>query len=187
MYISGVGYPASLVGSLVAFPGGTIGVAGSAAVVTAVEATSGAIGYVDYDIVQASLPKPTVASIINSSGFAIAPTLNSIEAALVGISIPTDLRILSLNTPNATGYPIANPTFIIVHANQPNNLQALDIKQFLYFIVTQGQTIAPTVNIGALPPAIRSQYRLNLLQIQSIVTPNATSCSSNLCPTVLTV
>lgn len=181
LYISNIGYPQSLVGTLVPFPGGTIGVVGSPAVVAAVEANTGAIGYVSFDVVQELDPSLTVASIINTSGNAIAPSIDAFEAALVGVSIPTDLRILSLNTANPDGYPIANPTFIIVHSFQPNPLQAMNIRQFLYFIATQGQLIAPTVFLAPLPPAVLAQYRLNLLAIQSVVNTNAASCSA-LCP-----
>jgi len=173
---SNVGYPNNLVGTVVDFPApAKVGATGSAGVAATISSTSGSIGYLAFDFSTSAGLK--TASIINSSGNAIAPSLTSIAAAGVGINLPSDLRFDTINSPNAEAYPIATPTFIDVFQNQPNNLIAKNIKQFLYFIATQGQIIAPTVNLAPLTSAIISQFIINLLSINSVVTANATTCN----------
>lgn len=174
---SNVGYPSSLVGTLVNFPApAKVGATGSSGVVSTVESTLGAIGYVAFDIVAGSgLP---VSSIINSSGNAIVPSLDSIKAAGINISIPADLRFSTMNSPNPQAYPISTPTFIDIFQNQPNNVVAKNLRQFLYFIATQGQLIAPTVNLGPLTNDILSKYIINLLSITSVVSLNSTNCNA---------
>lgn len=173
---SNVGYPSNLVGTVVDFPApAKVGATGSAGVAATISSTTGSIGYLAFDFATSS--GLIFASIINSSGNAIAPTLTSIAAAGEGFDLPSDLRFNTINSPNPQAYPIATPTFIDVFQNQPNNLVTRNIKQFLYFIATQGQLIAPTVNLAPLTSAMVSQFIINLLSVVSVATPNATTCN----------
>ena len=57
----------------------------------------------------------TYASVKNKSGSFVAPSLASTSAAGEGVTIPANLGIKVINSPNATAYPITSQTFIVVN------------------------------------------------------------------------
>lgn len=100
------------------WPVGT-GATGSSGVASAVQQTSGAIGYVEYGYAaQNHIP---FASIANASGMAVAPSETSTLAATTGFSFPTQLTNLTFNLVNSktpTAYPIVTATWILVSQKQ---------------------------------------------------------------------
>ena len=96
----------------VKWPTGT-GAKGNSGVAAAVKQTSGSIGYVEQ--AYALQNGFTYASVKNSSGKYIAPTIAAASAAAEGIKVPPDLTISTINSPNAAAYPITSQTFVIVY------------------------------------------------------------------------
>ena len=96
-------------GKDVKWPVGT-GAAKNSGVAAAVKQTTGAVGYVEqaYAIENGF----TYASIKNSAGTYIEPTIPNTSNAFLGIKIPSDLGISTINSPNAGAYPIVSQTFI---------------------------------------------------------------------------
>src|SRR6201996_7096 len=96
-------------GKDVKWPVGT-GAAKNSGVAAAVKQTSGAVGYVEqaYAIENGF----TYAAVKNSSGSYVLPTIANTSNAFLGIKVPPDLGISTINSPNAGAYPIVSQTFI---------------------------------------------------------------------------
>jgi phosphate transport system substrate-binding protein len=143
-------------GKIVKFPTGT-GAKGTAGVAASVQQTSGAIGYVEYAYALQNGFK--YASVKNSKGIYILPSLASTTAAGVGIKIPPDLTISAINSPNATAYPIAGQTFMIVYKDMcktgisPSTAKA--VKAFIvYGLGPAGQSTVQKLSYAPLSPSI---------------------------------
>jgi phosphate transport system substrate-binding protein len=133
----------------IAWPSGAVANKGSAAVAAAIKSTTGSIGYVDLaDAVTTSL---TTASIKNASGAFVAPTIEGAAAAVAGATLGADLSYNPINTSGAKAYPITSPTWILVYKMQTDPTVAAALKSWLKYVLTVGQTIAPTKNYAALP------------------------------------
>ena len=96
-------------GKDVKWPVGT-GAAKNSGVAAAVKQTSGAVGYVEqaYAIENGF----TYAAVKNSGGTYVLPTIPNTSNAFLGIKVPPDLGISTINSPNAGAYPIVSQTFI---------------------------------------------------------------------------
>ena len=129
-------------GKTVKWPTGTGG-KGNAGVAAAVKQTSGSIGYVEqaYALVNGF----TYASVKNKSGSFVLPTLAATSAAAVGISVPANLGISTINSPNPQAYPIASQTFIDVYKDPCkdgalSSSTAGGLKRWLTYAFGAGQT-----------------------------------------------
>jgi phosphate transport system substrate-binding protein len=116
-----------------------------------VKSTEGAIGYVD--LADATAAGLQTASIENKDGKFVAPTVEGAAAALEGATVNADLSYDPINAPGADAYPITSPTWIIAYTNQSSHNVGTALKEFLQYIYTDGQTLAPTVGYAALPDA----------------------------------
>jgi phosphate transport system substrate-binding protein len=144
-------------GKIVKFPTGT-GAKGTAGVAASVQQTSGAIGYVEYAYALQNGFK--YASVKNSKGAFILPSLASTTAAGNGIKIPADLTISAINSPNATAYPLAGQTFLIVYKDMckagVSPSVAAAVKRFItYGIGPAGQATAQKLSYAPLSPPIQ--------------------------------
>ena len=99
-------------GKIVKWPTGT-GAAHNSGVAAAVKQTSGGVGYVEQ--AYAIENNFTYASVKNSSGKYILPSIPATSAAADGITVPPDLGISTINSPNPAAYPIASQTFLDVY------------------------------------------------------------------------
>ena len=98
----------------VKWPTGT-GAAKNSGVAAAIKQTAGAIGYVEQ--AYALENNFTYAAVKNSSGSYVLPTIANTSAAAVGIPIPADLGISTINSKNAAAYPIVSQTFLDVYTD----------------------------------------------------------------------
>jgi phosphate transport system substrate-binding protein len=126
---------------IVKWPTGT-GAAHNSGVAAAVKQTAGAVGYVEqaYAIENSF----TYASVKNSAGQYILPSLPATSAAANGITVPSDLGIETINSPNPTAYPIASQTFLDVYKDPcksggASKTVANGLKAFLTYAFGAGQ------------------------------------------------
>lgn len=138
-------------GATVAWPASSVGGNGNGGVSQVVKGTEGAIGYVDFSDAKAA--GLVFASVKNSSGQAIKPSLPAATAALTGLKLNPDLTYNPLNTKAKNGYPITAPTYILVYQSQSDANVAKALKAWLTFVETTGQKLASQVNYAPLPPA----------------------------------
>lgn len=140
---------------VVKWPTGT-GAKGNAGVAASIQQTTGAIGYVDQAFaLQSGL---TFASVKNHSGQYVAPTLPASSAAAVGIKVPPDLTVSTINSPNPTAYPIVSQTFVIAYKDPckagVSKTAASGLKKFLTYGLGAGQTVEAKLGYAPLPASI---------------------------------
>ena len=99
-------------GKDVKWPVGT-GAAKNSGVAAAVKQTTGAVGYVEQ--AYALENGFTYASVKNSAGTYILPTISNTSAAADGVKVPADLGISTINSPNPQAYPIVSQTFLVAY------------------------------------------------------------------------
>ncbi len=127
-------------GKDVKWPTGT-GAAKNSGVAAAIKQTSGAIGYVEQ--AYALQNGFTYASVKNKSGAYIAPTIPATSAAAVGIPVPANLGISTINSPNPSAYPIVSQTFLMAYTDMCkagiSQSTAGAVKKFLTYAFGPGQ------------------------------------------------
>jgi phosphate transport system substrate-binding protein len=140
---------------------GTTGAKGNDGVAAAIKQTEGAIGYVEQ--AYALQNHFTFFAVRNSSGKFVSPTLSSTTAAGDGLDVPSDLGISTINADNASAYPIASQTFIVVYKDLCqaglSKSTAGGLKKFLDFGLNQGQSVATQLQYATLPSRIKRQAR----------------------------
>jgi phosphate transport system substrate-binding protein len=125
----------------VKWPTGT-GAAKNSGVAAAVKQTNGAIGYVEQ--AYALENNFTYASVKNSSGNFILPTITNTSAAADGITVPPDLGISTINSPAPQAYPIVSQTFLVSYKDVCKDggasaSVASGIKKFFTYAFGDGQ------------------------------------------------
>jgi len=148
---------------IVNWPIGT-GAKGNAGVAAAIKQTPGAIGYLDQTFaLQGGF---TYASVKNSSGHYVLPSLTATAAAAIGIPIPANLAISTINSPNPAAYPIVSQTFLIVYHDMckegVTKSAAAGVKKFITYGLGPGQAIEKQLQYAPLPPTILAKDKAQL-------------------------
>ena len=141
-------------GKLVTWPVGT-GAQKNAGVAAAVKATVGAVGYVEQ--AYALENGFTYAQVKNSAGNWELPTITNTSAAFTGITIPANLAVSTINSPDAAAYPIVSQTFLDVYQDPCkdgglNESTAKGLFDFLTYAFNAGQKTMGSAS-GDLPYA----------------------------------
>ena len=128
-------------GKDVKWPTGTGG-KGNSGVAAVVKQTSGAIGYVEQ--AYALENGFTYAAIKNSGGSFVLPTIPNTSAAFLGIKVPPDLGISTINSSNPGAYPIVSQTFLDAYKDPckdggSSSGTASALKKFLTYAFGAGQ------------------------------------------------
>jgi phosphate transport system substrate-binding protein len=150
------------------WPAGSIAGTGNGGVASCITGTPGAIGYVDVaDAIKAQL---TYASIKNTAGKFIQPTLDGTKAAVAGSlsTLKADLTYDPINAGGDASYPIASPTWIIVYKNQPTKARGEAVRGFLNFILTDGQAQAASAGYAPLSTDLQAKA---IAQLSQLVVP----------------
>jgi phosphate transport system substrate-binding protein len=139
----------------VKWPTGT-GAKGNSGVAAAVKQTPGAIGYVEQ--AYALQNNFTYAAVKNQAGTFVAPTLAASSAAAVGIKVPANLAISTVNSANASAYPIVSQTFLDVYQDMckagVSQSAASGVKQFITYGLGAGQQIESQLSYAPLPSTL---------------------------------
>ena len=138
---------------------------GNGGVAQIIKTTDGAIGYVDLSDAKASGLK--FASIENKAGKFVAPTLEATSAAAEHVTVKDDLTFFLGWADGDTSYPIAAQTWIIVYTKQDSADKAANLRGFLTYLLTEGQTLAPTIDYAPLPAALVTKALANIAKIGS--------------------
>jgi phosphate transport system substrate-binding protein len=150
-------------GTQVNWPAGNGG-KGSEGVTGQLRQTPGSIGYVELTYAQQNnLP---IAAMENQAGHYVLPSPASTTAAINGFlnQIQQDPRLPIVNPPAGASeaYPIAGLTFLIVPKDGTDVEKRQALKDFIKYIVTDGQNVASSLNYAPLPDGVK-QNDLNLL------------------------
>jgi phosphate ABC transporter phosphate-binding protein len=167
----------SIVGTSIQWPSapGALGQNGNAAVASTVNQTQYAIGYVE--LAYALQNSMKVAAIRNPAGYYVLPSLNSTTKAVesgASRGLPAGNEdwgsVSLLNTPDAQAYPIVSFTYLLIYKELnviPGMTQnkATQLVQFLWYVVHDGQQLAPGLEYATLPSNV---VQIDETSIQSI-------------------
>jgi phosphate ABC transporter phosphate-binding protein len=161
-------------GKSVAWPGG-IGSSGNTGVASTVNGTQYAIGYVE--LAYALQNGMTGAAVQNPAGNWIQPSLTSTQSAVqsgAASGLPAGdaswVSVSLLNTSDANAYPIVSFTYLLAYKELnviPGMTQqrATALVQFLWYVVHDGQQLAPSLAYAQLPSNV---VQIDEATIQSI-------------------
>jgi phosphate transport system substrate-binding protein len=153
-------------GTAVSWPTG-LGGKGSEGVTGNIRNTPGAIGYVELTYAQQNnLP---VALIENQAGKFVAATAAGTTADIAAFAdqISKDPREPIVNPPaNAPdAYPISGLTFLIIPKDGTDAAKRSALKQFVQYIITDGQAAAGSLNYAPLPDSVKQYDQQQLQQL----------------------
>ncbi len=153
-------------GPAVSWPVG-IGGKGSEGVTGNIRNSPGAIGYVELTYAQQNhLP---TAAIRNAAGQYVQPTAQGATAAIAAFSaqLTQDPRVPIVNPPASApdAYPISGLTFLIIPKDGPDKAKRTALKQFIQYIITDGQVAAGALNYAPLPDGVRQYDQQQLQQL----------------------
>jgi phosphate transport system substrate-binding protein len=153
-------------GKSVAWPVG-LGGKGNEGVTGQLKQAPGAIGYVE--LAYAEENKLPVAKIKNLAGNYVAPSTASTTAAINAFTaqLSQDPRTPIVNPPATASdaYPISTLTFLIVPKDGADKDKRTALKNFLQYVVTDGQAAANDLSYAPLPDGVKQfdQQQLNQL------------------------
>jgi phosphate transport system substrate-binding protein len=143
-------------GTAVKWPTG-IGAKGSEGVTGQVKQFSGAISYVE--LTYAKQNKLPVAAIKNQAGKYVLPSTAGTTAAIDAFKdeLAKDARTPIANPPASApdAYPISTLTFLIIPKDGKDVKECTALKQFIVYVVTDGQQAASSLNYAPLPDAVK--------------------------------
>jgi phosphate transport system substrate-binding protein len=154
-------------GKEVNWPAG-MGAKGNEGVAGMVKQTPGSVGYVE--LAYATQNRLPYASIQNSSGAFVVPSIASVTAAAAGatssVGPASDYRVSVVNAPGGNAYPISSFTWILVYQRQPDAAKGRKLVDFLRWALTEGQQNASSLDYAPLPGGLAEQLRSRIEQVQ---------------------
>jgi phosphate transport system substrate-binding protein len=141
------------VNSSVNWPVG-LGGKGNEGVAGVIKNTPNSIGYVEK--IYAIQTKMTYGRVQNAAGKFVKPELVNVTAAAAGAAknMPDDFRVSITNAPGEDAYPIASFTWLLVPAKIQNEAKKKAIKEFLNWMLTDGQNLVEALSYSKLPPEV---------------------------------
>jgi phosphate transport system substrate-binding protein len=155
-------------GISVSWPVG-LGGKGSEGVTGSVKQTPGAIGYVELSY--ATENKLPVAEIRNQAGGWVAPTAAGATAAIDAFSddLAKDVRTPIVDPPASAkdAYPISGLTYLLVPKQGKDLAREQVVKEFIQYIITQGQDASEGLQYAKLPTSLTGQDEKLLAELQT--------------------
>lgn len=150
-----------------------LGGRGSEGVSSTVSQTPGAIGYVE--LAYATINKIQFATLRNSSGNWITPSLEAVTAAAAGamkdMGPNTDFRVSITNSSGAQAYPISTFTWLLVHKSYSDTAKARALVHFIWWAESEGQAKAPQLGYAPLPKDLHPWIEARLRTITAAGRP----------------
>jgi len=154
-------------GISVSWPVG-VGGKGSEGVTGSVKQTSGSIGYVE--LTYATENKLPVAQIRNQAGSWVEPSAAGATAAIESFhdELAKDVRMPVVDPPASAkdAYPISGLTYLLVPKQGKDENKQQIVKQFVQYIITDGQASAEGLQYSKLPPSLADQDQKLLAEVQ---------------------
>ncbi len=138
-------------GKAVKWPVG-LGGKGNEGVSGLVKLTKGSLGYVEYIYARENgLPS---GAIKNKSGQFVSASVEAVTSAASGTKMPKDFRVSITDASGDGSYPISTFTWLLIYENNPAGKGKV-IKDFLGWMLEDGQKIAPTLGYAPLPAQVK--------------------------------
>jgi phosphate transport system substrate-binding protein len=119
-----------------------------------VQQTPNSIGYVE--LIYAIQNHLGYGVVQNSSGKFIKASLATVTDAASGAAekMQKDIRVSITDAPGANAYPICSFTYLLIPAKIPDSAKRENIKNFLHWMLTTGQTQVEALDYARLPKAV---------------------------------
>jgi phosphate transport system substrate-binding protein len=152
-------------GTSVNWPVG-LGGKGNEGVSGQVKQTPNSIGYVE--LIYAIQNKMPYGKVKNASGEFVQANLASVTAAAAGAvkEIPDDFRVSITNAPGKAAYPISSFTWLLVPEKIENATKKKAIKDFLQWMLKDGQTMTEALSYARLPKPVIDKEAKAIAKIQ---------------------
>ncbi len=152
-------------GATVKWPTG-LGGKGNEGVTGLVKQTPNSIGYVE--LIYALENKLAFGKVKNSSGAFVKASTASVTAAAAGAatSMPDDFRVSIANAPGKDAYPISTFTWLLIPSKIEDQNKAKIIKDFLKWMLTDGQKSVEALSFAALPKSVGAKELAAIARIQ---------------------
>ena len=152
------------VGTSVNWPIG-LGGKGNEGVAGTVKQIKNSIGYVE--LIYAKQNNIPYASVKNQAGNFVLADTDSVSAAAAGAAktMPKDYRVSITNAPGENAYPISTFTWLLVYQKNPGEKGEV-LKDFLAWMLEDGQKIAPELGYAPLPDSVKSMVKNTISTIQ---------------------
>jgi phosphate transport system substrate-binding protein len=156
-------------GTAVNWPIG-LGGKGNEGVTGLIKQTPNSIGYVE--LIYAVQNKLPVGQVRNRSGKFVQASLESVTAAAAAAAanMPADFRVSITDAAGPDAYPIASFTWLLVPSRIADATKGKAIKEFLVWMLADGQKMAPPLQYAPLPDSVVAMERQALDKI-SVGTP----------------
>jgi phosphate transport system substrate-binding protein len=143
-----------------------LGGKGNEGVAGAVKQTPDSIGYVE--LIYAVQNKMPYGSVKNAAGTYLKASLMSVSEAAAGAAanMPADFRVSITNSPGKNAYAISSFTWLLIPAHIPDAKKATAIKNFLQWMLTDGQKQTSTLDYAPLPKEIVAKETKQIASIQ---------------------
>ena len=159
--------------STINWPAASRGGNGNGGVASCIKSTAGAVGYVDYADAKASAL--TFASVKNSAGDYVAPSVSSATTAADNATIAPNLTFSAIWASGAGSYPITYQSWDLVYEAQSSSTTAANLKGWLGYLLGDGQKLLPELNYAPLPASLDQKATAQLSEIGSSATPAPSS------------
>ncbi len=153
-------------GKSVAWPVG-LGGKGNEGVTQQIKQVEGSLGYVE--LIYAMSNGLPAATLKNSNGDFVAPSLESVTAAAAGAMFApdTDFRVSITDPAGAGAYPISSFTWLLVHPMLPDSAKAKALHQFLDWMITpEAMAMASELHYAPLPAPVIELVRARIATLQ---------------------
>jgi len=152
-------------GTAVNWPTG-LGGKGNEGVAGSVKQSVGAIGYVE--LIYAENNKLPYATLSNSSGNFVTPSMKSVSAAAASVKIPDDFRVSLTDASGKDSYPISGFTYLLVYQQMTDADKGTKLVNFLKWALNEGQEYPEKLFYAPLPKAIqkRALEKVGSIQIK---------------------
>ncbi len=161
-----------------------LGGKGSEGVTGVVTQTPGGIGYVE--LTYATENKLPVVSVKNQAGAWVEPTAAGTTAAINAFAadIAKDVRAPIVDPPASAKdpYPISGLTFLLIPKQGKDPKKTEMLKQFIAYIVTQGQTQAQNMAYAPIPSPLQQQDENLLSQVGGTGQPSQAKLGTSQTP-----
>jgi phosphate transport system substrate-binding protein len=137
-------------GPAVAWPTGSAG-KGNAGVVTTLQQTKGAIGYVEYAYAQQN--RLTFTALVNHDGVRVVPASATFRAAARSADFRRNNNPIPADPPGRESWPLTAATYMLLHADAPAGLNR-QIVGFLRYAFHNGRRQAESLHYVPLPDPV---------------------------------
>jgi len=143
-----------------------LGGKGNEGVTGLVKQTPGSIGYIE--LVYAVQNKIDYGKVQNAAGKFVKADLAGVTAAAAGVAkaIPDDFRVSITNAPGPASYPISSFTWLLIPAQIPDAAKKNVIKDFLKWMLTDGQNYNEGLFYSKLPSLVVTKEMKAIALIQ---------------------